>query len=371
MTSQPYQVIDCGEVQSLVGATPAASPRAWHTRWDRSPTAATALKRLRRADFEFHTSGSTGTPVVWWHPGSHLCANADVLLDAVGRDFDAVVSFAPPRHIYGACATVALPAVLGAPVWFWSGIECEPPPIAGASVLVSAIPWTFTLLHRQLEWLLSQGQVTILHSTALLPAEALALREDVLGSSGVPRPLDVVEVLGSTETGAIAYHTGWDSATPWTLFSGVTMERGAGSGPEVPLRVVTPWRARAADGSVARHWETGDLVEIIDESRFVLRGRIGRLVKINGRRVDLLQVEEQLRSTVACSDVACVLIQDELRGESFDVLIAGVHGEAEQSVRAALSGLGLGACRIATVEGIQRSETGKVLARQSQCGLEA
>src|SRR5262249_45632244 len=266
MTSQPYQVIDCGEVQSLVGAMQPASPRAWHARWDQSPAAAAVLERLRRADFAFHTSGSTGTPGLWGHAGSHLCANADALLDAVGRDFDTVDSFAPPRHIFGACATVALPAVLGAPVWFWCGIDCEPPPVAGARVLVSAIPWTFTLLHRHLDWLLSQEHITILHSTALLPAEAHSLREDVLGRSGVPGALELVEVLGSTETGAIAYHTGWDRGTPWTLFSGVTVERATGAGRKEPLRVVTPWRARAADGSVPARWGTGDLVDIIDES---------------------------------------------------------------------------------------------------------
>ncbi len=367
MTNTAYAAITCGAMPSLVGERGARPDGdAWMARWDDPHAAAAALADLRRGDYEFHTSGSTGTPKTWLHSGEALCANADALLGAMDREFDAVVSFAPPRHIFGACATVALPAVLGVPLYFWGGISCPPPVVRGDRLLVVAIPWTFTLLHRQLTWIRSFTQVTFLHSTAVLPASARALRDELLDEQAAPGRPELFEVLGSTETGAVAYHSGWDSAAAWRLFPGVTFDPQAPRGTDGPLVVTSPWQARGADGDTPSSWATGDLVEIVDDSRFELRGRIGRLVKINGRRHDLQHIEEELKSKVACADVACLLVADAIRGESFDVLIAGGSEGAEQSAQAALRPLGLAARRIELVEEIRRSETGKVLADQSE-----
>lgn len=364
MTETAYEQIACNAAHSLIGATaPRRELDAWMCEWDDLPVASAALDELRQADYDFHTSGSTGTPVRWLHRGEALCANADVLLSAVGREFDAVVSFAPSRHIFGACTSVALPAVLGVPVWFWGAISCQPPAVGGGRLLVAAIPWTFTLLHRRLGWLRSFDKVTILHSTAVLPASARNLRDDLVGGS---TELNLVEVLGSTETGAVAYHSGWSETTPWRLFPGVTFDHAAHSGQEGQLQVTTPWRAHRADGVTPQSWATGDLVDIVDDSQFVLHGRIGRLVKINGKRYDLRDVEEALKAQVACSDLACLVVGDVILGETFDVLIAGALEGAEQSVYAVLRSLGLTARRISAVAEIRRSETGKVLAGQSE-----
>lgn len=366
MTETDYEQIACNAALSLIGAAPRRELDAWTVGWDDLPAASAALDELRQADYEFHTSGSTGTPGRWLHHGEVLSANTDALVTLVGREFDAMVSFAPPRHIFGACASVVLPAVLGVPFWFWGAISCRPPATRGGRLLVAAIPWTFPLLHRQLDWLRSFDKVTILHSTAVLPASARELRDDLVGGR---TELNLVEALGSTETGGIAYHSGWSKTAPWRLFPGVEFDHTADSGNEGQvLQVTTPWRPRRADGSTPRSWATGDVVDIVDDSQFVLRGRIGRLVKINGKRHDLGHVEEALKAQVACSDVACLVVGDVIRGETFDVLIAGAPEGAEQSVRAVLRRLGLAARQISAVAEIRRSETGKVLADQSQRG---
>lgn len=364
MTGTAYEQIACDAAHSLIGAT--ASRRelgAWMVEWDDLPAASAALDELRQGEYEFYTSGSTGTPERWLHHGDALCANTDALASVVGREFDAMVSFAPPRHIFGASASVILPAILGVPVWFWGAISCRPPAARGGRLLVAAIPWTFTLLHRQLDWLRSFDKVTILHSTAALPASARELRDDLAGGR---TELNLVEVLGSTETGAVAYHAGWSGTSPWRLFPGVTFDHAAPSGNESQLQVTTPWRPHRADGSTPPSWATGDLVDIVDDAQFLLRGRIGRLVKINGKRYDLRHVEETLKAQVACSDVACLLVGDVIRGETFDVLVAGALEGAEQSVSAVLRRLGLAARRTLAVAEIGRSETGKVLADQSE-----
>lgn len=366
MSRRSYEVLDCARLPALIGSRGLPPPQlnwAWRASWDQAPSE--ALGTLRNSAYHFETSGSTGTPTCWTHSGANLIGNAEALIDAVGPDFDAVVCFAPPQHVFGACSTIALPAVFGKPMWFWGGIDCAPPPFAGERVLVVAIPWTFALLRRHLGWLRSQSRLAFLHSTAALPAEARVLRQELADSSGMD--VELTEVLGSTETGAVAFHPGWDPATPWTACRGVTVtEAGDVLGHEKPLRVTTPWMARTAEGDLLHRWETGDLVEVVDESRFLLRGRIGRLLKINGRRIDLTQVEHHLRAELTCSDVACVPTHDVLRGESFNVLVAGATTGVDRAVRAILARLELAPHRVEPVVEIQRSATGKLLARQTR-----
>lgn len=64
---------------------------------------------------------------------------------------------------------------------------------------------------------------------------------------------------------------------------------------------------------------TGDLVTELDERTFRWHGRAGRLVKVNGVRVDLDRLADRLAEAVPGVAVSCRAEPDPLRGEWFSV----------------------------------------------------
>ncbi|MFI6694585.1 AMP-binding protein [Streptomyces sp. NPDC050433] len=351
-----------------IGSTPAGaepSDAPWHLPWDRLPAADAAAVRagLESRSYVFRTSGSTAEPVSRILSGARLSADSTQLARLVDPYApQAVVSFAPVRHAYGASATMLLPAVTGLPVWFWPTFDCPPPIVPAARIVVVAIPWTFRILRRHPRWLASFEHITFLHSSAELPPEARELYDGERTA--------VVEVLGSTETSAVAHRHGWDPSGPWTLFDDVTIASptpDAGSNPPntadgVPLTVSGPRLAALPDGSHPAFHELDDLIRPLDDRRFLRLGRRAHLVKVNGVRHDLNGIAARLRAALDCADVACVRVPDPLRGETYDVLIAGGTGLTEDAVRATARDLGAAPREIRLVDRVPRSSLGKPLA---------
>lgn len=209
-------------------------PGGWHLPWDRLGTAEAArvLGQLRAGQYEFHTSGVTGEPVRRVLSGELLAADAAHAARLLAPYAPgAVVSFVPPRHAFGASATMMLPALTGLPVWFWPADDCPPPPVAARRIAVVAIPRTFRALARHPRWTASFEHLVLLHGSAELPPEARRFRDD-------PR-IDLIELLGSTETGAVAHRSGWDPQGAWTLLDDVAFAAPA-VGAEGPLTVTGP-----------------------------------------------------------------------------------------------------------------------------------
>ncbi|MCX5375105.1 AMP-binding protein [Streptomyces sp. NBC_00091] len=337
-------------------AAPDGPPGPWHLPWDRLTAAETARarERLVAREYEFHTSGSTGDPVRRIFSGARLRADAEQtarLLTPYAPE--AIVSFAPPRHAYGASATMLLPAVTGLPVWFWPAFDCPPPAVPARRIAVVAIPWTFRILARYPRWTASFEQLTFLHSSAELPPEARLFAED-------PRAA-VIELLGSTETGAVAHRTGWDPAGAWTLLDDVAFAAPR-TGEEGPLAVSGPRLSGLPDGSRPERHEMDDLVRRLGDRLFLRLGRRAHLVKVNGVRHDLNGIAARLRTALPGADVACVRAADPLRGETYDVLIAGGGPLTADGVRATARGLGAEPRHVRLVDRIPRGPLGKPLA---------
>ncbi|MFG2883404.1 hypothetical protein ACGFYV_14070 [Streptomyces sp. NPDC048297] len=324
----------------------------WHVRWDLlAPEDRVALLRAEVPDtVVVRTSGATGTPGEWSRSRDQLLAEA-ALLAGLWHDspVELTLAFAPPSHLYGLLTTLVLPAVLGVPVHYQPGLDALSADVAGRVVGVTAIPWTFRILDRHRDLLSAAAEIAIVHSTATLPPGAEAIAEG-LG----PERVSVTEVFGSTESGAIAHRRGREQ--PWTLFEDVSLaDHRTG---EVPLVVSGP---RLAAGLAT--WCTEDFVEVVDDRHFRFHGRRTRLRKINGVRVDLDDVEHRLRAVVPCADLACVAVDDPVRGESFTVLVvpaAAGTPTPPKSVRVALKTWGLAPHDVLTVPSINRSETGKL-----------
>ncbi|MBT2483074.1 hypothetical protein [Streptomyces sp. ISL-94] len=308
--------------------------RAWQLAWDAldAAEAADVLERLVARDYAFPTSGSTREPVRRTLPGARLRADSEQLARLL-RPYEpqALVSFAPSRHAYGASATVLLPAVTRLPVWFWPASDCPPPPVTARRIAVVAVPGTFRILARHPRWLAAFEHITFLHSSAELPPDAVRLSDG--------RRTAMVEVLGSTEAGAVAHRTGWDPDGPWTLLDDVSFA-GPREGREIPLTVSGPRLSALPDGSHPAHHAMDDLVRPLGDRQFLRLGRRARPVKPHGVRQDLDGIAARLRALLPGADVTCVRAADALLGETYDLRVAGGGPLTEDGVRALARGLG-------------------------------
>jgi 3-hydroxymyristoyl/3-hydroxydecanoyl-(acyl carrier protein) dehydratase len=108
------------------------------------------------------------------------------------------------------------------------------------------------------------------------------------------------EVYGSTETGGVAYRQQSQEGKAWQRFDDVTFEI-------LPEGTLGLRSSRLSDDAL---FETSDLVDLIDEDRFVLKGRADRLVKVEGKRVSLIEVETVLQADPRIAEAYCVLLKD-------------------------------------------------------------
>jgi acyl-coenzyme A synthetase/AMP-(fatty) acid ligase len=363
--------------QLLAGGltAPEITGRAWRVTW--SGPAADIERLVLGAlppEIDLHTSGSTGPSRCWRRLRANTWLEAGMLAELVAPERpEAVLSFVPPVHLYGALATVLMPAHLRVPAWFRPTFLGALPAIAARRVVVVATPWIFSLLLENLPWVRALDHVTVLHGGAMLPASA----GEFLAAAGADRAL-VVEVLGSTEAGGVAtrrWRTG--EPPPWTLFRDVEFagpefagpefagpefagpERGSG---EVPLRVRSPRLAFPPGGEPPPVWELDDQVEPIDARRFRFAGRRSRLVKVNGRRINLDETEHALRAVADCADLALRPVTDAMIGEHVDLLVVPGDGRtlADVDLSAVFAVLGVRPRRVHAVPRIERSEIGKV-----------
>jgi len=93
------------------------------------------------------------------------------------------------------------------------------------------------------------------------------------------------EVFGSTETGGIGYRQQNEANTPWTLF------------PDVKAKVNAEGCIALLSGHIdPDHWyQTSDQCELYENGTFLLKGRADRIIKIEEKRVSLINVEMRLQ----------------------------------------------------------------------------
>lgn len=344
---------------------PEWTERPWTVRWDGSTESPEELVHRTLSDVvDFHTSGSTGDSRTWRRDRDQLWAEACLISDMLAADRpEAVLSFAPPRHIYGMIATVLVPARLGIPVWYRPQFAPMPEDVPHRRWAVMAIPWTFRLLRQRLPWARRMRRLSIVHSTAMLPTAAGELLNE-LGDTA-----SLLELFGSTETGAVATRRWGEGDRLWRLCPDVELLRPRpGDEEEAPLAVRSPRLAYSAENKAMTEWQMDDYVRALDERTIEMTNRRGRLVKVNGRRFDLDLLEERVRSVVSCADAACVPVIDPVIGEHFDLLLVPALGESSEDIdlTALRSGLPCRPRRVMAVDRIDRSETGKL--RRLQTG---
>jgi acyl-coenzyme A synthetase/AMP-(fatty) acid ligase len=108
------------------------------------------------------------------------------------------------------------------------------------------------------------------------------------------------EVLGSTETGGIAWRQQQaGQETLWQRFEDVEVRRHESTG---VLMVKSPF-------CFSKDWyEMGDSVEIVDETHFRLLGRVDRIVKVEEKRISLDRMETVLAQSALVDQARIVVL---------------------------------------------------------------
>src|SRR5690606_30263783 len=136
------------------------------------------------------------------------------------------------------------------------------------------------------------------------------------------------EIYGSSETGGIAWRQGGEQWQPFADVAVTLNEEGA-------LRLTSPYLP-------AGHVEqTADAAQIAADGRFVLRGRLDRIVKLEEKRISLPMLEQALSQHEWVSDARLGVVQDNRAylGALVALSEAGLHVLRNQGRKALLAGL--------------------------------
>jgi len=233
------------------------------------------------APLSFFTSGSTGTPKRIVKTFGMLEREAAAIEELLGADVPANVvvhATVNHQHVYGLAFRLCWPLATGRcfsgeMLELWESVLAK---LDSRSVLVT-----------------SPAHLERLGGLRPLPAEK---RPALLLSAGAPlsdaAALDaatifgtrVLEIFGCTETGATAFRRRGDATSPWRALAGVAVEPAE----DGRMRVISPF---AANGGV---FLGSDLVEVEADGGLRFLGRADRVVKIEGKRVGLMAVENDL-----------------------------------------------------------------------------
>lgn len=250
-----------------------------------SGSAALSLPPAAQCRLALYTSGSSGKPKRVDKTLAQLDREVENLHALWGRVLAgaSVVATVPHHHIYGLLFRLLWPLAAGRPAdEATSGDAVELRATArrhGKHVLVSTPAQLdrFPGLLALAEW--QRPEVIFSSGGPLSPATA-ALYREAFGAAPI-------EVFGSTETGGVAWRQrdGGASEDAWTPFPGIAV-------------------SLAEDGALlldsaylpSRDWRMDDAASLLPDGRFLLRGRLDRVVKVEGKRLSLPELEQRLEA---------------------------------------------------------------------------
>jgi len=232
------------------------------------------------------TSGSTGVPVPYpktWGKLVRCIRDGAARLGFADARSHAVLATVPPQHMYGFESSVLLALQSG-------GAICAERPFypADISAAIEALPRPRALISTPIHLRVLLASQTDLPAVDLIVCATAPLPRELARDCEQRLHAPLLEIYGSTESGQLATRrTARDEE--WRLWPGVclTLEEG---------------RAWARGGHLEQPTPMCDELQPIDAERFLLRGRLGDLVNIAGKRSSLSYLTHQLNSIAGVED---------------------------------------------------------------------
>lgn len=241
------------------------------------------LDHTWQADIGLLTSGSTGEPTIVFKTPAQFAAETDVLEATFGAEIEQDRVFCgttSPQHLFGFTFRVMWPYLTGRPL---ADGQIRIPGEVGAAVR-------------------AHGRIVLISSPAFLSRAQSLFDYSELGDSrlisfSAGAPLDpavsmrfnaepgirLIEIYGSTETGALAARISTESKPPpWQPLAGVRIEQEDGLLVAQGTHLPAPGRLK-----------TEDQISMTGQG-FHLRGRRDRIAKVADKRVSLTQLEKLL-----------------------------------------------------------------------------
>lgn len=245
------------------------------------------------------TSGSSGLPLAIGKRLGQLQSEVEHLHRVFAQRLPAGVlvhSTVTHQHIYGLLFVCLWPLAAGVPV----AVEriAYPEQMAQrlgerAGVLVSS-PAHLKRLPDSLDWTAARSQLrAVFSSGGPLPPESA---HEVLATLGQ----SPIEVYGSSETGGIAWRQRQTHGDRWDPLPGV--------GWRVRDETLLVQSSHLGDDG---WWETADRAQPLERGGFLLLGRADRIVKVEEKRVSLVQLEQALVATGQLAEARALLVPGE------------------------------------------------------------
>ena len=258
------------------------------------------------------TSGSSGTPKAINKTLEHLDIER-AQLDKNWGDLlkgNRVHSTVSHQHIYGLLFRILWPLCSGVP-FARHNLEYPEQILSHAnkqSVLISSP----ALLKRLKHETQSAQLAGVFSSGGPLPTESAHQALNLLGH--LP-----IEVFGSTETGGIAFRQQESAQTPWQLFDCIE----ASLNSENCIKLLSPYIDK-------NNWyQTADECEMVSSNQFILKGRTDRVIKIEEKRVSLVEVEKRLEQLPWISECVVIPFEEPERLILASVLVLSDQGQAK------------------------------------------
>ena len=261
------------------------------------------------------TSGSTGEPKLIAKTLAQLRSELRVLEQLWGEQLGraAVLGSVISQHIYGLLFRLLWPLCAGrylirqhlpfAEEIQQHSLVCRE---RGQDFVWVCSPALLKRMADNLDWPALAEVKRVFSSGGPLPADAGAVLQQRLGQS-------VTEIYGSSETGGIAWRCG---GSEWTALPQVQLQQNT----DGALWVSSPWLAESSE-------QTSDEVELTDAGRFILKGRLDRIIKLEEKRVSLPFLEDSLQQHDWVSE--CRLLVQQGARASIGALVvlsaAGLH----------------------------------------------
>lgn len=232
------------------------------------------------------TSGSTGEPKPIAKTLLQLQLEIATLEKQWGKQLGCteVLATVSHQHIYGLLFRILWP--LSAGRCFHSQIYITP------EIMLNAVKDT------KAYWVASPAHLKRLDKNS--PWEGIAALTSIFSSGSALQQMasheiytrsgqQVIEIYGSSETGGIAWR---QFDIPWQLFEGMCL-----SCTNDGWQLHSPYLQSHPAGKESQLFQLDDHISLQDDGRFILHGRLDRIVKIEEKRLSLSELEQRLTDT--------------------------------------------------------------------------